>query len=319
MNLKRLAPWITLAVSAVIVFMLARALRKYDFAEVMQSVRSVEAARLGMAIAFAAGSYATLTLFDTLAVRYVAHALPYRRTALASFTALSIGHTVGLAALSSGAVRYRFYARWGLSAEEIGKVIVFCGLTVGLGLLTLAGLAWTFRPDVASSLTGVPDGLARIVGIGFLLLSAGWLVLAKMSRRPLRIRKWRIQMPSLPMAAAQIVVGTINFGLVAAALYHCVRSVADARYVEVAAAYVIGNTAAIASHVPGGLGVIEGVVMYLLPQADLLGAVLLFRAVYYLLPLPLGLLSFLVSEMVFRRRNAAAGKPLGAAPMPAQR
>jgi hypothetical protein len=321
--MRRIAPWITLAVSAVIVFMLARALRKYDFAEVLRNVQSVDAARLALAIAFAAGSYATLTLFDTLAVRYVRHALPYRRTALASFTALSIGHTVGLAALSSGAVRYRFYARWGLSAEEIGKVILFCGLTVGLGLLTLAGLAWTFRPDVASDLTGLPLWIARLIGIGCLFLSAGWLALAALSRRPFRIRRWRLQMPRLPLAAAQIVIGTVNFGLVAAALYHCVRSAAEARYVEVAAAYVIGNSAAIASHVPGGLGVIEGVVMYLLPQADLLGAVLLFRAVYYLLPLPFGLLSLLAAELFHRTQQGRAARReparVDAAALPAQR
>lgn len=323
MKLRRVAPWITLAVSAVILLMLVRALRKYDFAEVMQSVRAVEAARLALAIAFAAGSYATLTLFDTLAVRYVHHALPYRRTALASFTALSIGHTVGFAALSSGAVRYRFYSRWGLSAQEIGKIIVFCGLTVGLGLLTLAGMAWAFRPDVASALTGLPVFVARAIGVGCLLLSAGWLVLAAVARRPLRIKRWRVEMPSLPFAAAQIVVGTLNFGLVAAALYHCIRSAADARYIEVAAGYVIANSAAIASHVPGGLGVIEGVVMYLLPHANLLSAVILFRAVYYLLPLPFGLLCFLASEMHYRAREARLGKHKpehpGTAPVPVQR
>jgi len=65
--------------------------------------------------------------------------------------------------------------------------------------------------------------------------------------------------------------------------------------------------------------VIEGVVMYLLPQADLLGAVLLFRAVYYLLPLPLGLLSCLLSEIVYRRRNVPSGKHLDAAVLPVQR
>ena len=112
-------------------------------------------------------------------------------------------------------------------------------------------------------------------------------------------------MPSLPLAVGQIVVGTVNFALVAAALYQCISAVADVRYLEVAAAYVIGNTAAIASHVPGGFGVIEGVVLYLLPQAHILGAVLLFRAVYYLLPLPLGLLSLLAAELYYRRRPRA--------------
>lgn len=316
MHMKRWAPWITLAVVVVILFMLSRALSHYDFDDVMQSVRSADLGRLSLAIAFAAGSYLTLTLFDTLAVRYVGRKLPYRCTALASFTGLSIGHTVGLAALSSGAVRYRFYSRWGLSAQDIGKLIVFCGLTVGLGLVTLAGLAWTVRPTIAAELTGLPQWAVHAVGLGCLALSMSWVVLAAVRRAPLRVFRWKIKLPSLPIAAAQIAVGTLNFALVSASLYACILSVAEIGYVEVAASYVIANTAGIVSHVPGGLGVIEMVVTYLLPQTHILGAVLLFRAVYYLLPLPLGLLSFLAAELYYRGRGAApAGAQRAASPL----
>jgi len=321
MRIRRLAPWITLAAIAVILFMLSRALQRYDFADVLATVTSADRVRLALAIVCAAGSYLTLTMFDALAVRYVGRRLPYRCTALASFTGLSIGHTVGLAALSSGAVRYRFYSRWGLSAQEVGKVIVFCALTVGLGLITLAGLAWALRPAIAADLTGLPLWAVHVIGISCLVLAAAWLALAAMRRRPLRLRRWKIAVPGLPIAAAQIAIGTVNFALVAGTLYHCVRSVAEARYGEVAAAYVVGNTAAILSHVPGGLGVIEAVVTYLLPQANILGAVLLFRAVYYLLPLPLGLLSFLAAELYYRAHGAAANpaRSAGLASAPLQR
>ncbi len=307
MSLKRWVPWITLAISAAILFMLFRTLRRYDFAEVLRALVSVDRTRLMLAIACVAGSYFSLTLFDTLAARYVRRPLPYRRTAIASFTALSIGHNVGLAALSSGAIRYRFYSRWGLPPADIAKVIVFCALTVALGLVTLAGLAWTLRPKIAADLTGLPLSAVYAIGITCLALSAAWLVLAGAPRRPIRIRRWSLAMPPLRLAAAQIAVGTMNFAFVAAALHQCILTVAEASFVEVAAVYVIGNTAAIASHVPGGLGVIEGVVMYLLPQANLLSAVILFRAVYYLLPLPLGGLCLLAAEIYFRGRGGQAG------------
>lgn len=308
MSLKRWVPWITLAISATIVFMLLRALRQYDFADVLRALVSVDRSRLFLAIACVAGSYFSLTLFDTLAVRYVRRPLPYRRTLVASFTALSIGHNVGLAALSSGAIRYRFYSRWGLSAADIAKVILFCALTVALGLITLAGLAWTMRPKIAADLTGLPLPAVYAIGVTCLALSAGWLALAGAARKPIRIRRWSLAMPPLRLAAAQVAVGTMNFAFVAAALHQCILTVAEASFVEVAAVYVIGNTAAIASHVPGGLGVIEGVVMYLLPQANLLSAVILFRAVYYLLPLPLGGLCLLVAEIYFRGRGGRAGQ-----------
>jgi uncharacterized membrane protein YbhN (UPF0104 family) len=298
--------------------MLSRALRQHDFAEVWRTLRSVDRTHLALAVGCVAGSYFSLSLFDALAVRYVRHTLPYRAVALASFSALSIGHNVGLAALSSGAIRYRFYSRWGLPAAAIARIIVFCGLTVALGLLTLGGLAWTFRADLAAGITGLPRPLGLVLGIACLLLSAGWLALAVFVRKPLRIHRWRIAMPSPALAAAQVGVGTMNFAFVAAALHQCILTAAEVRYVEVAAVYVIGNTAAIASHVPGGLGVIEGVVMYLLPQANLLGAVILFRALYYLLPLPLGGLCFLATEIYFRGRRRRSGSGGGTGSLPAE-
>jgi uncharacterized membrane protein YbhN (UPF0104 family) len=323
MTLKRWASWITLAVSVAILFMLWRALRHYDFAEVWRALRSVERTRLVLAVGCVAGSYFSLTLFDFLAVRYVRHILPYRCTALASFTGLSIGHNVGLAALSSGAIRYRFYSRWGLSGEEIAKVIVFCAMTVGLGLVTLGGLAWTLRPNIAADLTGLPLPAVYAIGGTCLALAVCWPVLSAVMRRPLRVWRWQITMPPLRLAAAQLVVGTMNFAFVAGALHQCVLTVAEARYVEIAAVYVIGNMAAIASHVPGGLGVIEGVVMYLLPQDNLLSAVILFRALYYLLPLPFGAACFLAAELYYRRRRLQGAKArtatLGPTAVPARR
>src|SRR3954469_3454903 len=117
-----------------------------------------------MAGCFAAASYICLTGFDWLALHYCGRPLPYRKAALASFTSLSLGHNFGFAALSSGAVRYRFYSRWGLSAEQIARVIIFCGVTVGLGLILLGGIALLFNPLRAHQVTGLEPH--ALFGIG---------------------------------------------------------------------------------------------------------------------------------------------------------
>jgi uncharacterized membrane protein YbhN (UPF0104 family) len=306
MQLKRYAPWIGLAVAAMILLALSRVLIRYDFTEVTQSLREVRPARLGLALAFTAGSYFLLTLFDTLAIRYVGAKLPYRKIALASFTSLSIGHTVGLAALSSGAIRYRFYTRWGLAAEAVAKVIGFCAVTVGLGLSSLIGLALLSRPHLAAEIIGL--GTGAVYGIGTLALAApaAWLAVAATIRRAIRIGRWRIEIPPAKLAVAQIVVGTANFACVAAVLHQAISTVADVGYFTVAAVYVIGNVATILSHIPGGLGVIEGTVLYLLPQSGLLAAVLVFRAVYFLVPFSVGSLLFLVTELFYRGRRRYA-------------
>lgn len=307
MAFKRVLPWVTAAVGTLILLLLMRSLSRYDWGEVLQSLRRVDRYGLGLAIAAAAGSYATLTLFDTLALRYVGARVPYRRIAWASFSSLALGHNIGFAALSSGAIRYRFYSREGLSVEQVGKVIVFCAFTVGLGLMALGGAACLVHPDLAGRVLRLGPSAASALGAACMALLLAWLLLATFARRPLRIRSWRIQAPPPRLAAAQIAVGATNFAFVAGALYFSLRTVADVEYFSTAAVYVIGNVAALISHVPGGLGVIESTVLYLMPQDNLLGALVLFRIVYFLLPLPLGALLLAAAELRARRRPAPRG------------
>lgn len=103
--LWRLALVVVLCLAA---FLLYRALSQYSFEEIVASLRTIPLSRLLLALFFAFCSYLCLTGFDALGVRYAGKPLPYWKTALTSFVSLSIGHNIGVAALSSGAVRYRF-------------------------------------------------------------------------------------------------------------------------------------------------------------------------------------------------------------------
>jgi len=286
-------------------FLLYRTLSRYSLDQLVEAVSAVPVPRLLGAAGFAAASYLCLTCFDYLALRYVGKPLPYPKAALASFTALSLGHNIGLAALSSGAVRYRFYSRWGLSTGEVAKVIVFCGITVGLGLLVLGGAALLLRSGLAVEITGLSLPIVIILGIGCLAVPAIYLILAAFVRKTLRIRRWSLEMPPLPLAAGQVLIGSINFAFVAACLHQALAAVAEVAYLGVASVYVIANATALVSHVPGGLGVIESVVMYLLPEKDLIGPLLVSRFVYFLVPLGLGSILFAVTELFYRRRNSS--------------
>jgi glycosyltransferase 2 family protein len=287
-------------------FLLYRTLSRYSLDELIAAVTAVPIPRLLAAAGFAAASYVSLTFFDYLALRYVGRPLPYPKAALASFTALSLGHNIGLAALSSGAVRYRFYSRWGLDAGDVAKVIVFCGITVGLGLLTLGGTALLLRSGLAMEITGLTQPMIIVLGLGCLAVPTIYLILSLFVRRPFRIRRWTLEIPAFRLAIGQVVVGSINFAFVAACLHQALAAVADVAYLGVASVYVIANATALVSHVPGGLGVIESVVMYLLPESDLIGPLLVFRFVYFLAPLGLGSILFAVTELVLRHRGSGS-------------
>ncbi|MCG7391537.1 lysylphosphatidylglycerol synthase domain-containing protein [Microvirga sp. ACRRW] len=301
-------PLIAVLAIGLAAFLLYRTLSRYSMDELLAAVAAIPAARLAAAGGFAAASYLCLSGFDYLALRYVGKPLPYYKALWASFTSLSIGHNIGLAFLSSGAVRYRFYTRWGLNAEQVAKVILFCGITVGVGLMVLGGAALLLRSDLAVEITGVSKTIVIVLGIACLALPAIYLTLSAFMRKSLRIWRWELDMPPLPLAIGQVIVGSVNFAFVAACLHQALAAVTDVAYVGVASVYVIANTTSLISHVPGGLGVIESVVMYLLPGQDLIGSLLVFRFVYFLIPLCMGIVVFLVTELFYRRKsNAHAG------------
>ena len=312
--------WLTRGVACLAIglagWLLWRTLGRYDPDQLRTAVAAIPLGRLLAAGGFAAASYLCLTGFDFLATRYVGKPLPYPRVALASFTSLSLGHNIGLAALSSGAVRYRFYSRWGYAAADVAKLILFCALTVGLGLLVLAAAALLLRADLAQQVTGLGRGTVLALGIAAAAVALLYLGLAAWLRRPLRLRSWSLQMPRLPLALGQLVIGPLNFACVAACLHQTLLGVADVPYLAVASVYVIANVATLVTHVPGGLGVIESVVQYLLPQADLIGALLAFRFVYFLVPLALGAASFGLCEVLLGRKPVAATRPATAAGAP---
>ncbi len=285
------------ALLALSAFLLYRTFGRYDFDDLVTSTLSIPRQHLAAAMGWAAASYVCLTGFDWLALRYVRHPLPYRTTALASFVSLSIGHNVGFAALSSGAIRYRFYSRAGLSAEEVAKIILFCGVTVILGLAVLAGMTLLLRPDFSQAVIGLERPMILAIGAGCLVAPVAYLGLALVLRRHLCLWRWSFQMPNIRLAAAQMLIGPLNFAFVAACLHQTLSAVTDASYPAVASVYVIANVAAIISHVPGGLGVIESVVFFLLPHAELIGALIVFRFVYFLLPFCLGLTLFGITEL----------------------
>lgn len=292
--------WAAFVVVAIALFFLYKTLSGYSPEDLLTSVSQVPLGRIIFAIGFAAASYASLTLFDYLALHYAGRPLAYPKAALASFVSLSLGHNIGLAAFSSGAIRYRFYTRWGASTEEVAKVILFCGVTVALGLLLLTGMALIANAESANELTGIGKTALLALGIASLGLVCLYLLLSAFVRGTLKIRKWEFQLPSLKLAIAQVIVGVVNFSLVAACLHQTLLAMAELSYFKVASAFVIANSAAILTHVPGGLGVIEWVIVTLFANSELIGAVLAFRFVYYLLPLIVGGSTFAATELYFK-------------------
>jgi uncharacterized membrane protein YbhN (UPF0104 family) len=302
-KLRRFHPWIAAAAFALAAFLVHRALQRYSMSEVLVSLQAISLRHLLLGAAFTTGSFICLTGYDTLAVRYSGRRLPYRKVALASFTALSIGHTLGFAALSSGAIRYRFYTGWGLSPGDVGRIVLFSAMTVALGMATAGGIASLGQPALVAQMLEVAPAVVVAAGALLLLAVAIYLALAAFVHRPIRIRDFELPVPRLSVALGQIAVGASDFFLVSAVLHQMLSATADIGYFPVAAIYVAANAAAVLTHVPGGFGVIEAIVLSLVPGANVVGALVAFRALYYLVPFLIGCVVLAIAEIVRRQRR----------------
>ncbi len=299
----------TFLLMIVALFIVFHLLQQFTWARIAASLSRIGPWEFAGSALCTVASYLTLTGFDWLGVAYAGGRVPYRRVALASFLSLSIGHTVGFAPFSSGAIRYRYYAEAQLDARQVASVILSSALTVALGEASLTGIALLARPSLSAHLLHL--GQMAIFAIGGLCLAfpvAFW-GLAATVRAELKISRWTFRLPSGRIAAAQIGLGLLNYIFVAAALYWMLSAVAPVDYQIVATAFVLANVASLMTHVPGGLGVMEAVIVALLPGVDAIGPLIAFRIVYFLIPLVLGCL--LLAGTEFRQRIHPAKADLG--------
>ncbi|MCM5569216.1 bifunctional lysylphosphatidylglycerol flippase/synthetase MprF [Burkholderiaceae bacterium FT117] len=313
--------WLAAAASLVLLGLalsvLHAELARVHLADVRAAFGRLGAGNFFLALAATAGSYLALTGYDVLALRYLGHALPYRRVAAASFVATAVGHNLGLAMLSAGAVRLRLYTAWGLSAADVALTAGLVGLTFGIGIGFAIGLALLFEPAVATRWLHIAPAMAR--GAGVLLLTAplAYLLLAWRRREPLRVGPWQVRVPSPGLAWRQLLLALADLGCAALALWLLLPADAAPPFHVFLGVYVIAVGAGIASHVPGGLGVFESVLLLGLPDTPrdaLLAAMVGYRIVYYLLPLALAALTgvpLALSEQHRRLAGAfAAVRPL---------
>jgi glycosyltransferase 2 family protein len=299
---KLAGPVVAGSVIGLAVVLLVRALSRYQWAAVVNALASLDPGEFVRAGLFALASYSVLTGFDALGLRYAGRALPYRKAALASFVALSIGHTLGFSALSSGAVRFRFYRAWGLVASEIARVILFCGSTVLLGYAAVGGIALTAGSSWLSQEFAIGRPTVMLLGAVALAAPTGYLA-AVLWGVPLRLGRFVLEPPPLRLALSQLLLGSLDVILVAAVLHQTLGGAAQHSYATILVVYLMGSIAGMLAHAPGGLGVLEAVTLALLPGPATIAGLVAFRTIYYLLPLTVGGTLFAVIEMARRRRT----------------
>lgn len=292
----------TIALLAAIGLLLMRELRGIDWPGVRAALDSYSVASIAGALAFGIPGYLACASFDLFGRRATGHRLSRARTMLISYTGYSF--SLNLGALVGGlAFRYRLYAPYGLPALTIGQIIGLSVLTNWSGYVLIAGAVLAYRPPVLPPGWAVDPLLLRGTGVLLLLILAGYIALcAVKGNTRLRWKRSELRLPTLRVAALQILVSTVSWSSIGAMIAWLLPG--ETGWLAVMPVLMVSALAGVWSHVPGGLGVTEAVFLALLghsvPGDWLLAALIAFRAIYYLVPLTLAVLAYFYLEATAR-------------------
>ncbi len=295
-----LGPLIGLMLFIAALWVLHHALIDYRYQDVAAYLNRLPYPQLFAALLATALSYLVTTGYDWLALRYIRRPMPWSKVGFAALLSYAFSNSVGLSVLTSSSLRYRLYSSWGLSAVDIAKIVMFTTLTLWLGILTVGGGVLVLYP---LDLGAVPwlSLDSRWLGLMMLILPAIYLLLGVLRRLPLRLGPWEWPMVRLRLALAQLTVGAADWVMASVVLYVLLPDPAAVGLGRVLGVFLIAQIAGLLSQIPGGLGVFESLALLLLrdrlPAADLLGALLAYRLIYYLLPLTLAAISLGIYEL----------------------
>jgi uncharacterized membrane protein YbhN (UPF0104 family) len=299
---------VSLTIIVVAGVVLYRILHGLKFDDVIAAMRAVPGRDIALAAMFVAFGYFTLTFYDLFALRTIGHnKVPYRIAALAGFTSYSIGHNVGASVFTGGAVRYRIYSAWGLDAIAVAKLCFIAGLTFWLGNATVLGLGTAYHPEAASALNQLPIWVNRVLAAIVLAVLVGYVIWAWFAPRVVGMREWKVALPGGPLTLLQIVIGIIDLGFCALAMYMLLPAEPNIGFVTLAVIFVTATLLGFASHSPGGLGVFDAAMLIALWQFErepLIAGLLLFRLLYYITPFALSLFILGIRELMLSLRGA---------------
>lgn len=294
---------------AIALVLLEHELKAYHYGDLMRQVWTLPHLHLALALLLTAVAYAVLPGYDVIALAYVDHPLPLRRIAFGSFIAYALSHSLGFPLLSGGPVRYRFWSVWGLSTSEIAQAIGFAGATFIIGMIAVAGFVFVLEPTSTIQLLRLPFSSLKPLGALCLVVVAAYLVLSATRYKTFRFFDWEFPVPSTRLALAQLLVAVVDWTAAGAVLYVLLPPGYHLSFLPVLGVFLLAQFAGILSHIPGGLGVFEAIVVLLLkpylPAASIIGSLLAYRAIYYLLPLVVAL-AFLIAFEVQRKRDRVA-------------
>jgi phosphatidylglycerol lysyltransferase len=310
--ISRLSHWrlwvyagLALLLGALVVQASHKVMAELSYDQIVAAVRATPASVLLLSVLATAVSYFALTFYDRSALAYAGARLPFPVVGKTAFIAYALSNTIGLGVLTGGAVRLRLYGAAGLEAGLISRAIVFnaVGFTVGIAVVGAAALVW--GSATGQEMLGVSSALLKFAGVSVLVAAGVFLGICSRGGEQKLFPGLAVRLPSASIATQQLLVSAVDVVAAAAALWVLLPADAVA-FPAFVGFFALAIALGVISHVPGGLGVFEAVMLLALgqrvPAEQLAGALVLYRVVYHLLPLALAVAWLAATEW---RRGAS--------------
>lgn len=287
-------PWligcIALLLAAAVGLALRDLLRHVHYASVLAAVGATPAAAITWSLVFTALSYLALSGYDSSGLSYVGAKVDRGTVLLTSFTAYALGNTVGFGVLTGGAVRMRMYTAAGVEPPQVARAIAFNAGAFGLGMTAFGALGLIWGASDVAHVVHTRAWVLRLIGLALIAAVGALLWLCTRQRSLTLAGRWKLALPPPQLAWQQLLISAADLCFAGAALW-ALLPVGAVGLPSFVAFYAIALALSVISHVPGGLGVFEAVILLAcgnrVPPEAVLGALLVYRGVYYLLPLVL--------------------------------
>ena len=287
--LRYLGPVLITALFVLAIYLLYHKLKAYSIAQIRESIQQVSTGSICFSIGLMIVNYIILVGYDWLALKAIHKSLPLPRVGLVSLVGQAVSYNFG-ALLGGTSVRYRFYSAWGFSLVEIVRLVLMLAVTFWVGALGLCGVVFLLAPPVIPDelLAKMPIHDVRFLGGILLAIALSYLVLCFTIRKPVHIFGKEFVFPIPRIAVAQMVVAGVDLIAAAACMYVLLPDDLGIGFIDFLPSYLMAQVAVVLTHVPGGVGVFELVILHLTHtprEQAVFAAVLLFRLIYFILPL----------------------------------
>ncbi|MBQ7584989.1 MAG: UPF0104 family protein [Desulfovibrionaceae bacterium] len=292
---------VVLAIFCLAIYLLYHKLKQYSIAQIKDCMAQVDSWRILCSLACTFLSYLILVGYDWLAILAIHKSLPFPKVCLVSFVGQAVSYNFG-ALLAGTPVRYRFYSSWGYSISDIVRLVLMLAVTFWVGVLGMCGIFFVLAPPhIPEELVAhIPFADLRILGAILFVVAMSYLVGCFLIRKPVHVWGKEFEFPHINIAIAQLIVAGIDIIAAAWCMYILLPGSLNISFFEFIPSYLLAQVAVVLTHVPGGVGIFELIIINLTHTDQtqvVFTSVLLFRLIYYILPLILAAITFFLYEV----------------------